>query len=407
MIPYRRRALVQAAAVLGFVSAIWADVAVPPGYRVVDMSNQPPFVGGFSQYCRINNHGDVVYEWWSNGLDPSGIEIMLYSDGEVRRITNNTISDRVPYINDHGDIAWSSETGPNGELEVWTLRDGAKTRVSVPIVRGVLGRCWTRGINNDGCVLWNQVVGEPCDEAVSELWLYDGSRSSQITSVGQWNQGASLNNRGEVAWARYDFCASPWTSQIWLYSGGQSRRISPDDHLWPQVGEIADDGTVVWMYYQSELVPYAIGIYRDEVASQLVPWGMIPRISDSGIISVTSHHADGHTSQVWLNDGSGFGQLTFDPFHNFMGVVNNRREVAWTSELGDYQVHALVRLPGGDMNCDGAVSLADIPPFVFALTDAARYGAEYPACDRMLADLNSDGAVTVSDIGPFVKLQLP
>lgn len=114
----------------------FAETQAPPGYRVVNVSNQPPFQAGFCQYARINRHGDIVYEWWRDPYDQSTVEVMLYRDGEVHRITNNTVYDRVPFINDSGDIAWSSATGPNGELEVWVLHEGQATRVSRSNDRG-------------------------------------------------------------------------------------------------------------------------------------------------------------------------------------------------------------------------------------------------------------------------------
>lgn len=58
----------------------------------------------------------------------------------------------------------------------------------------------------------------------------------------------------------------------------------------------------------------------------------------------------------------------------------------------------------GDMNCDGLVSVADIGPFVMALTNPTNYAASFPDCDMMQADLSGDGLVTVVDIGHFVAL---
>lgn len=58
----------------------------------------------------------------------------------------------------------------------------------------------------------------------------------------------------------------------------------------------------------------------------------------------------------------------------------------------------------GDLNCDGLVSVADIGPFVLALTDPAGYAAQFPACDINNADINNDDLVSVGDIGGFVAL---
>lgn len=58
----------------------------------------------------------------------------------------------------------------------------------------------------------------------------------------------------------------------------------------------------------------------------------------------------------------------------------------------------------GDMNCDGAITVSDIGPFVLALTNPAQYEIDFPECDINNGDINNDGSVTVSDIGPFVAL---
>jgi hypothetical protein len=62
----------------------------------------------------------------------------------------------------------------------------------------------------------------------------------------------------------------------------------------------------------------------------------------------------------------------------------------------------------GDCNCDCAVDLFDIDPFVLALTSTpqlyAEYSAVYPYCDIMNADANEDGSVNNFDIDAFVGL---
>lgn len=58
----------------------------------------------------------------------------------------------------------------------------------------------------------------------------------------------------------------------------------------------------------------------------------------------------------------------------------------------------------GDLNCDGIVTVADIGPFVMALTDPAAYAAAFPSCSPLRGDCTSDGQLTVSDIACFVNL---
>ena len=49
----------------------------------------------------------------------------------------------------------------------------------------------------------------------------------------------------------------------------------------------------------------------------------------------------------------------------------------------------------GDVNCDGAVNLQDVAPFVNLLSNGLY---------EIKADINQDGAVNLQDIGPFVAL---
>lgn len=59
---------------------------------------------------------------------------------------------------------------------------------------------------------------------------------------------------------------------------------------------------------------------------------------------------------------------------------------------------------GGDTNCDGGISYADINPFVHALNSRSLYESRYPLCDWFTADCNFDGDVSYADINPFVRL---
>jgi hypothetical protein len=52
----------------------------------------------------------------------------------------------------------------------------------------------------------------------------------------------------------------------------------------------------------------------------------------------------------------------------------------------------------GDMNCDGAFNIADIPLFVDALLAAGSFGG----CDINRADMNADGLVDGRDTHAFV-----
>lgn len=61
----------------------------------------------------------------------------------------------------------------------------------------------------------------------------------------------------------------------------------------------------------------------------------------------------------------------------------------------------------GDMNCDCAVDIADVPAFVQALLDPAGYAAMYPGCDIVNADAQPDGLANGDDMQGFIDLLIP
>jgi hypothetical protein len=69
-----------------------------------------------------------------------------------------------------------------------------------------------------------------------------------------------------------------------------------------------------------------------------------------------------------------------------------------------FRFGVLVAPVAGDVNCDGAVNLGDINPFVEALSDPQGYQNAYPNCWPSNADVNGDGSVNFGDINPFVDL---
>ncbi|HVP10013.1 MAG TPA: DUF4038 domain-containing protein [Phycisphaerae bacterium] len=58
----------------------------------------------------------------------------------------------------------------------------------------------------------------------------------------------------------------------------------------------------------------------------------------------------------------------------------------------------------GDTDCDGLVSISDIPAFVLALVNPSAYVAAYPGCDPTHADINHDGQIDGRDIQGFCIL---
>ncbi|TWT44741.1 FG-GAP repeat protein [Phycisphaerae bacterium RAS1] len=86
------------------------------------------------------------------------------------------------------------------------------------------------------------------------------------------------------------------------------------------------------------------------------------------------------------------------------GPLASRTEVFEGPLAADQIITLSPQVLVGDMNCDGAVNVLDINPFVLAIGDVAAYAAAYPDCARENADIDDDGQVNVLDINAFVAL---
>lgn len=388
-----------------------ADVAVLPGYRLEVISAGLP---GSHLGASMNNNGQIVWMWQADSYDATTREIMLYDNGAITRITNNNTYDMWPDINDQGEIVWESPTGLNQEWEIWIWRDGVARRLVEQWPPGTPPQRdnWGGKINNLGHVVWSRQADVECSGADADLWWYDEAGARQLTNVGLSNQLADLNDLDEIVWTRYNFCQSPWTSQIMLLSNGAVSVLSPATPPQVQNARINIRQEVLWEY--GDPTPGAAGAsiayYWQGSLSRLMLGGEAASINDNSWIAISRYNADGNGSQAWLMTPTQTSQLTNnEPYHNGPWDINELGEIAWAH--GSYptvpmELRAYLRYSLGDLNCDEFVSLQDIAPFVQALVDAEEYAVRFPACDALLADFNGDQHVTVTDIAPMVSALL-
>jgi len=70
-------------------------------------------------------------------------------------------------------------------------------------------------------------------------------------------------------------------------------------------------------------------------------------------------------------------------------------------DVGSVRITTLTPSSPGDLNCDGVVTPADIPPFVATIMNTSGPSA---ACDPTAADLNADGAFDGRDVRVLINL---
>ena len=380
-----------------------ADVNVPPGYRVVELSTDPE---SYNRWTRINDRGQVVWAAGFDAYDSSTYEIMLYDRGIVTRLTNDSKCDAFPDINNDGTVVWSRGVGPGGALEIAMYRDGVISYLTDESGESAPQGNYTPVINDLGHVAWFRLARGGCGNVDSEVWFFDGMTSRQISNIGLSSQAIAINNQDSIAWLVYDFCTNFHRPARFV-----NRRIEFLGNLeYSANGPVAirEDNSVLWT--GEDVSEYNRGILHSDgkTTSVVTEWGIGPSVSLDNRVSFFRWFEAAQTYQVMYYRDGILEQLTNDAFSNSVPSIDIEGEIAWQS--GDWpnlQIRALLRQPTGDLNCDSLLSVSDIPPFVLALVAADTYADQFPDCDRSLADTNADGYVGMADIGGFVRLLMP
>jgi hypothetical protein len=381
-----------------------AQVQIPPGYQIVRVTETPYA----EQSPRMNSHGQIVFTALLGGGFETG-EIFLYDGrtGELTQITDDMVADGQASINDDGVIVWVRAFGsiaglilrtPDGQ---WTLLNDLNPNVLD----------YTPNINNAGQVVWDRSTFHGCQNADSMIMFFDGSTTRAITTDDRSNQSPEINDAGEIVWTEYDFCPGglQWRSLIKLYRDGQTLTLSEPG--WQvQSPTLNNAGVCAWSWHDP-IQGRRLGIQKwdNGALSLLTDWGVAPHLNDRGDVLLARWHESNGTWHAWLLRDGVYYQLTDGASWNGVRDINVNGEACWEAGPpgGPNDVVSLLRLPSGDLNCDGSVDAFDVEPFVRALLDPDGYAVAHPDCDFTLADVNGDGTVDAFDIEPFVALLAP
>jgi hypothetical protein len=110
-------------------------------------------------FPNINNNGYVV---WA-GYDGNDDEIFLYNSSKTIQLTDNDYKDIFPDINDNGYMVWAGKSG-------------------------------AFDYEKDGNYRFNEF----------EIFLYDGSKTIQLTNNNTQDSFPNINNNGYVVWQGVD-----------------------------------------------------------------------------------------------------------------------------------------------------------------------------------------------------------
>ncbi|TWT39903.1 hypothetical protein RAS1_44190 [Phycisphaerae bacterium RAS1] len=363
---------------------------IPPGYYLSTIPSPP----GWARYPAINNRGQVVFAVRADPYNADTSELYLYENGQVQQLTLDNVRDDFPDINDDGTIVWSRADGPGGWMQIAMLVDGQTTILTSGSLHHFAPR-----VNAAGHAVWYRWVGTGCAGTDADVMFFDGVTVKNISEQGYSNEAAKLNDYDEIVWVRYYDCEPPWQSDIMHYVGGATTQITYN-RVEPQRCDINNAGQIAWYEgFDDQIIVWDRG-----VLSVLTTWGSGLYMSkNGGFIAFNRWHEDSQTWQVCIHHAGEIFELTADPHWNYDGRPNDQGETVWHAGTPFVVgLGCLRRFALGDLNCDRAIGVLDINPFVLALIAPATYSALYPACDAALGDLNQDGVVNVLDINPFV-----
>ena len=244
-------------------------------------------------------------------------------------------------MNDNGDIAWMR--GATWSPPFHVAFDYGTGPQAVPDPGGI-SAIGLPEITDDRLIVWSQRLA--LGPSVDEIFSYDGRALQQLTRNGLSNQGARLNRFGDMAWTRYDFRVTPWTSTIMLYIGGESLELTNRVGE-PQGADLNDMGQVVWSCSYG-CATLGIHVWDAGELTLITDDGRIPRINNSGNIAFGRWSDSRQRWEAWLFRGGILLQLPNMGNSFARGNLNDRGEIAWrefNTSSGDTAVFLMRRVP--------------------------------------------------------------
>jgi len=380
-------ALIVAAALCCTVAV--AQVEIPEGFEIVEINRSDYFRGPPD----INACGQIVFD---QRLTPEYLssEIFLYDNGKLVRITENSVRDRAPHLNDGGTIVWERRTRGVQDNEIMLYRDG-KTTILDANRKGVVAGY----INNLGHVAWGRVRQNHCPLR-SVIVFWDGQSIIQISENDDFfEQHSELNDHDEIAWSHKDSCVNPWVGDIRLWSDGRTI-VLPSNFLQAQCPSINNVRQVAWD------TPGGVEFWEDGKTVLLIDEGAIPEVNNLGDIFFIRFYEENRSWDAWLyrvSDGNPrFYRLTDEDPWNVGGEINDWGEVAWSwgEDPPNWPggIRLLRRIRTGDAEFDGDVDLVDYTAFADCMTGPGRVDR---LCDCRFLDIDHDGDVDLGDFALF------
>ena len=386
-----------------FLSVLWlAPGAVSlgagvPGFEIVPITDDL----WYKQRPAVNNCGQIVYG--SRYNNEYYLEDMyLYENGATTRLTDDVASDRLPDINDAGMMVWMRTTNGEPTAEI-VIHDGSNMTLLTE------DNCadYAPRVNSSGHVAWSKYTEEGCSASQGDVMFYDGATIQQLTTGWYSDQVNGINDLDEIVWTRYDFCQSPWVSDIQMYSAGQIVTLTAGEED-PQGPDVAFNV----LTGLTQAVWHSEHVASGELFTRLWDQGTTavtifdpaagPQINSYGEVAMVAPGQAVHPGwQVWLyrSESGQYIQVTDTVDVNTPRDINDYGEIVMTRGLyPDDDIFFLRRIRNGDVDLDFDVDLDDY----FEWSDCWTGPLETDGlCHCRFMDMQHDRDIDMADFAAF------
>jgi Tol biopolymer transport system component len=275
----------------------------------------------------LNNVGDVSWTSYETGDS----EIYLYDADtkSVIAVTNNTDNDTGGILNNQGDLAWiqiiTDPNSPTGGTTKIMFRNGVDGVIS-EITQTPYSIFFLR-MNDNGDIVWLGYDVYPGDP---EVFRYDGATGtiSNISANNTSDYYPVLNERGDVAWLE----GSGNSSEIYLYTAATDSVTNISNNNYPETSwylAINNRGDVAWGG-------------SDGVDSQIYRYdgttGVTQQLTTANGLYDTNQWLGTNGDVVW-NSGNNIvlytaatqtvTQLTNDTLYRSNAVIDGNGDITW------------------------------------------------------------------------------
>ena len=230
--------------------------------------------------------------------------------------TTHLMPGMYPQINAGGQMVATGIPGTTGDTEIFYYDGSTATQLT-----SNSGSDSEPQLNNSGHAVW---AGH--DDLDYEIFYYNGNVTTQLTNNSQDDSNPQINNSGHIVWYRNDSS----TNKILYYDGNTVTQL-PGSGYNPQIN---DNGHVVWEGWDGS--DYEIFYYNGNVATQLTNNSQDdsnPQINDNG--HVVWEGWDDSDLEIFYYDSNTTTQLTNNSGPDSHPQINASGHVVWSS-VDDY-----------------------------------------------------------------------